>query len=73
MISTVTGLMARRNKPIVGQDAFVHEAGIHQDGMFWGRSTYEIMRPEEVGVPEADLLGEHSGRHALRDRRPARA
>jgi 2-isopropylmalate synthase len=68
MISTVTGLKARRNKAIVGQDAFVYEAGIHQDGMLWRRSTYEIMRPQEAGVPENDLvLGKHSGRHALRD------
>jgi 2-isopropylmalate synthase len=69
MISTITGLAVQRNKAIVGRNAFAHEAGIHQDGMLKERSTYEIMRPEEVGVPKTDLvLGKHSGRHALRDR-----
>jgi len=69
MVSTVTGLTVQRNKAIVGRNAFAHEAGIHQDGMLKERSTYEIMRPEEVGVPKTDLvLGKHSGRHALRDR-----
>ena len=69
MVSTITGLVVQRNKAIVGRNAFAHEAGIHQDGMLKERSTYEIMRPEEVGVPKTDLvLGKHSGRHALRDR-----
>ncbi len=69
MVSTVTGLVVQRNKAIVGRNAFAHESGIHQDGMLKERSTYEIMRPEEVGVPKTDLvLGKHSGRHALRDR-----
>ena len=69
MISTITGLAVQRNKAIVGRNAFAHEAGIHQDGMLKERSTYEIMRPEDVGVPRTDLvLGKHSGRHALRDR-----
>ena len=69
MVSTITGLAVQRNKAIVGRNAFAHEAGIHQDGMLKERSTYEIMRPEEVGVPKTDLvLGKHSGRHALRDR-----
>jgi 2-isopropylmalate synthase len=69
MISTITGLAVQRNKAIVGRNAFAHEAGIHQDGMLKDRSTYEIMRPEDVGVPQTDLvLGKHSGRHALRDR-----
>ena len=69
MLSTITGMVVQRNKAIVGRNAFAHEAGIHQDGMLKERSTYEIMRPEEVGVPKADLvLGKHSGRHALRDR-----
>ncbi len=69
MVSTVTGLAVQRNKAIVGRNAFAHEAGIHQDGMLKERSTYEIMKPEEVGVPKTDLvLGKHSGRHALRDR-----
>lgn len=69
MVSSITGLAVQRNKAIVGRNAFAHESGIHQDGMLKERSTYEIMRPEEVGVPKTDLvLGKHSGRHALRDR-----
>src|SRR3984957_9805099 len=69
MLSTITGLAVQRNKAIVGRNAFAHESGIHQDGMLKNRSTYEIMRPEDVGVPSTDLvLGKHSGRHALRDR-----
>ena len=69
MVSTITGMAVQRNKAIVGRNAFAHEAGIHQDGMLKERSTYEIMRPDEVGVPKTDLvLGKHSGRHALRDR-----
>ena len=57
------------NKAIVGRNAFAHEAGIHQDGMLKERSTYEIIDPRTVGVPESRLvLGKHSGRHALRDR-----
>jgi 2-isopropylmalate synthase len=69
MLSTITGLSVQRNKAIVGRNAFAHEAGIHQDGMLKERSTYEIMRPEDVGVPRTDLvLGKHSGRHALRER-----
>ncbi len=69
MLSTITGLAVQRNKAIVGRNAFAHESGIHQDGMLKERSTYEIMRPEDVGVPRTDLvLGKHSGRHALRER-----
>ncbi|WZO98301.1 2-isopropylmalate synthase [Isosphaeraceae bacterium EP7] len=69
MLTTITGLAVQRNKAIIGRNAFAHEAGIHQDGMLKERTTYEIMRPEEVGVPKTDLvLGKHSGRHALRDR-----
>ena len=69
MLCSITGMTVQRNKAIVGRNAFAHEAGIHQDGMLKERSTYEIMRPEEVGVPKTDLvLGKHSGRHALRDR-----
>jgi 2-isopropylmalate synthase len=57
------------NKAIVGENAFAHEAGIHQDGYLKEKSTYEIMDPKSVGVPEAKLvLGKHSGRHALHDR-----
>jgi len=57
------------NKAIVGENAFAHEAGIHQDGYLKERTTYEIMTPEEVGVPDSRLvLGKHSGRHALNER-----
>ena len=69
LVSTITGMDVQRNKAIVGRNAFAHEAGIHQDGMLKERTTYEIMRPEDVGFPKTDLvLGKHSGRHALRDR-----
>jgi 2-isopropylmalate synthase len=68
-LSNVTGMHVQRNKAIVGQNAFAHEAGIHQDGMLKERSTYEIMRPEDVGIPATELvLGKHSGRHALKQR-----
>jgi len=69
MVATMTGLFVQRNKAIVGENAFAHEAGIHQDGMLKSRHTYEIMDPLEVGLPESKLvLGKHSGRHAFRDR-----
>lgn len=69
LVSHVTGIVVQRNKAIVGQNAFSHEAGIHQDGMLKDRSTYEIMNPEEVGLPRTELvLGKHSGRHALKQR-----
>lgn len=68
-LSHVTGTIVQRNKAIVGQNAFAHEAGIHQDGMLKERSTYEIMKPEDVGIPRTELvLGKHSGRHALKQR-----
>ncbi len=68
-VSHVTGLRVQRNKAIVGQNAFAHEAGIHQDGMLKHSATYEIMRPEDVGIPRTELvLGKHSGRHALKQR-----
>jgi len=69
LLSSVTGMQVQRNKAIVGRNAFAHEAGIHQDGMLKEPSTYEIMRPEDVGVAKTDLvLGKHSGRAALADR-----
>src|SRR5262249_9514953 len=69
LVSHVTGSQVQRNKAIVGQNAFAHEAGIHQDGMLKERTTYEIMRPEDVGLSKTELvLGKHSGRHALRER-----
>jgi len=72
LLSSITGLQVQRNKAIVGRNAFAHEAGIHQDGMLKERSTYEIMRPEDVGFQKTDLvLGKHSGRAALADRAKA--
>jgi 2-isopropylmalate synthase len=69
MVSTLTGLRVQRNKAVIGENAFAHEAGIHQDGVLKHRETYEIMDPRDIGVPESKLvLGKHSGRHALRDR-----
>ena len=69
MVSTLTGLVVQRNKAIVGQNAFAHEAGIHQDGILKYRETYEIMDPATVGIPKSSLvLGKHSGRHAFKDR-----
>jgi 2-isopropylmalate synthase len=69
LVSNITGIQVQRNKAIVGRNAFAHEAGIHQDGMLKERSTYEIMRPEDVGLAQTDLvLGKHSGRAALGDR-----
>lgn len=69
MVQQVTGNSVQRNKAIVGQNAFAHEAGIHQHGMLTHRETYEIMRPEEVGFTKSQLvLGKHSGRHALKGR-----
>jgi 2-isopropylmalate synthase len=72
LVSSITGVHVQRNKAIVGRNAFAHEAGIHQDGMLKERSTYEIMRPEDVGFQATDLvLGKHSGRAALSDRAKA--
>jgi 2-isopropylmalate synthase len=69
LVAHVTGINVQRNKAIVGQNAFAHEAGIHQDGMLKERRTYEIMNPEDVGLARTELvLGKHSGRHALRQR-----
>jgi len=69
LLSTLTGERVQANKAIVGRNAFAHEAGIHQDGMLKDRRTYEIMRPEDVGVPRTTLvLGKHSGRHAVQQR-----
>lgn len=69
LVARVTGMQVQRNKAIVGQNAFAHEAGIHQDGLLKERRTYEIMLPEDVGFQRTELvLGKHSGRHALRQR-----
>ncbi len=69
LVSQITGMHVPRNKAIVGENAFAHEAGIHQHGMLKHASTYEIMRPEDVGLSKSNLvLGKHSGRHAFRER-----
>ncbi len=69
MVSAFTGLQVQRNKAIVGENAFAHESGIHQDGMLKHARTYEIMDPRDVGIPESKLvLGKHSGRHAFKER-----
>ncbi len=69
MVSTLTGLAVQRNKAVVGENAFAHESGIHQDGVLKYRETYEIMDPTTVGIPKnAMVLGKHSGRHAFKDR-----
>lgn len=69
MVSNYTGMVVQPNKAIVGANAFSHEAGIHQDGMLKHQETYEIMRPETVGLNQSRLvMGKHSGRHALKVR-----
>lgn len=69
LLSSLITFGAQPNKAIVGRNAFAHEAGIHQDGYLKDRSTYEIIDPKSVGVPESSLvLGKHSGRHAIRKR-----
>ncbi|MDX2416159.1 MAG: 2-isopropylmalate synthase [Xanthomonadales bacterium] len=69
LLAAVTGNFVPRNKAIVGENAFAHEAGIHQHGMLAARETYEIMKPADVGVKDSQLiLGKHSGRHAVVDR-----
>jgi 2-isopropylmalate synthase len=68
-LSSIISFGPQPNKAIVGRNAFAHEAGIHQDGYLKERTTYEIMEPKSVGVPESKLvLGKHSGRHALKNR-----
>jgi 2-isopropylmalate synthase len=69
MLSSIITFGPQPNKAIVGENAFAHEAGIHQDGYLKEKSTYEIIAPASVGVPEGRLvLGKHSGRHALKQR-----
>ncbi|MFM8845672.1 MAG: 2-isopropylmalate synthase [Gammaproteobacteria bacterium] len=69
LVSSITGMPIPRNKAVVGENAFAHESGIHQHGMLKHASTYEIMRPQDVGLSRSSLvLGKHSGRHALRER-----
>jgi 2-isopropylmalate synthase len=69
LVAQVTGVKLHSNKPIVGDNAFAHEAGIHQHGVLANRETYEIMTPESVGIPRSRMvLGKHSGRHAFEER-----
>ena len=69
LVSAYTGMVVQPNKAIVGANAFAHESGIHQDGMLKNPLTYEIMRPETVGLTESKLvLGKHSGRHAFQSK-----
>jgi len=70
LVSKLTGIVVQPNKAIVGQNAFRHESGIHQDGVLKRRTTYEIMRSQDIGLETATtlVLGKHSGRHAFSDR-----
>ena len=69
LVSSITGMPIPRNKAIIGENAFAHESGIHQHGVLKHASTYEIMRPQDVGLNRNSLvLGKHSGRAAFRDR-----
>ncbi|MCF7805050.1 MAG: 2-isopropylmalate synthase [Candidatus Marinimicrobia bacterium] len=69
LLAEITGNGVQRNKAVVGDNAFAHEAGIHQDGVLKNPMTYEIMTPQSVGIPKNKLvLGKHSGRHALKIR-----
>jgi 2-isopropylmalate synthase len=69
LITRITGIPVQPNKAIVGANAFAHESGIHQDGLLKEKLTYEIMRPEDVGLHKTELvLGKHSGRHAFKER-----
>jgi 2-isopropylmalate synthase len=69
LLITITGIPVQPNKAIVGKNAFSHEAGIHQDGVIKERSTYEIMKPEDIGRSSSEIvLGRHSGKHGLKTR-----
>lgn len=69
LVSNLTGMIVPRNKAVVGQNAFAHESGIHQDGVLKNASTYEIITPEMVGVKSNNLvMGKHSGKHAFNDK-----
>lgn len=70
LIANITGIEPQPNKAIVGKNAFAHESGIHQDGMLKNKETYEIIRPEDIGIDSSDtlVLGKHSGRAAFKDK-----
>ena len=68
-VASTTGFFVQKNKAIVGANAFAHESGIHQDGMLKNRDTYEIMKPETVGITQSQIvMGKHSGRAALKNK-----
>lgn len=68
-VSAFSGFVVQPNKAIVGKNAFAHESGIHQDGMLKARETYEIMKPEDIGLEESALvMGRHTGRHGFSDK-----
>lgn len=69
LLSTITGVPIPPNKPIIGANAFAHESGIHQHGVLNNPTTYEIMSPDTIGIPQNKMvLGKHSGKHAFEDR-----
>ncbi|TNF54224.1 2-isopropylmalate synthase [bacterium] len=69
LVTKITGMSVQPNKAIVGSNAFAHESGIHQDGLLKDKSTYEIIKPETIGLHKTKfVLGKHSGRHAFRTR-----
>lgn len=69
LVSSITGAPIPPNKAVIGSNAFSHESGIHQHGVMANRSTYEILKPEDLGIPEKKMvLGKHSGRHAFEER-----
>jgi len=69
LLTILTGVPVQPNKAIVGDNAFAHESGIHQDGVLKARETYEIMKPEDVGRSHSEIvLGRHSGRHGFKKR-----
>jgi len=69
LLTRITGVPVQPNKAIVGANAFAHESGIHQDGLLKEKMTYEIIRPEDIGLKQTELvLGKHSGRHAFKER-----
>ncbi|ACI18904.1 2-isopropylmalate synthase [Dictyoglomus thermophilum] len=69
LVSNLTGIVIQPNKAIVGENAFAHESGIHQHGVIQDPSTYEIIDPKMIGIPESKIvLGKHSGKHAFEKR-----
>jgi 2-isopropylmalate synthase len=69
LVTRITGMPVQPNKAIVGANAFAHESGIHQDGLLKEKTTYEIIRPSDIGLTKTELvLGKHSGRHAFKTR-----